>query len=104
VVEKLQSLHGVGPWTANLVARSALGYSDAVPIGDCHAPYVVTGALTGIEGDDDAMLAALEPFRPHRARVVVLLDRAQFARRGVSSVPRRRLPRVDPHRREPWKY
>ncbi len=104
VVEKLESLPGVGPWTANLVARSALGYTDAVPIGDCHAPYVVTGALTGEEGGDEAMLEALEPFRPHRARVVVLLDRAQFARRRTEGVPRRRLPRVDPHRREPWKY
>jgi 3-methyladenine DNA glycosylase/8-oxoguanine DNA glycosylase len=96
-IRRLQTLPGVGPWTANYVARGALGYADAVPIGDCHAAYLVTAALTGERGDDDAMLEALEPFRPHRARVVALVERAAFAR-GV------RLPRVDPHRREPWRH
>jgi 3-methyladenine DNA glycosylase/8-oxoguanine DNA glycosylase len=104
-VGKLQSLPGVGPWTANLVARTALGWSDAVPVADFHAHSVITHALTGVEGDDDAMLEALAPFRPHRARVVELVMQAQVAdvlpgRERLS----RRLPRIDPHRREPWKY
>lgn len=94
VVEKLMSLRGVGPWTANLVAGAALGWPDAVPIGDLHAPSFVTEALTGERGDDEAMLEALEPFRPHRARVVKLL-RYGLVRRGP-------LPRIDPHRRRPW--
>lgn len=103
--EKIQSLPGVGPWTANLVARNALAWSDAVPVGDLHAPYLVSGALTGEQGDDAAMLEALAPFRPHRARVVLLISQAQLA----DALPgferlRRRLPRIDPHRREPWKY
>ena len=103
--QKIQSLPGVGPWTANLVARGALAWSDAVPVGDFHAPYVVSGALTGEQGGDDAMLEALAPFRPHRARVVDLLMQAQFADvlPGFDRLARR-LPRVDPHRREPWKY
>ena len=46
-VEKLQSLRGVGPWTANAVARSGLGWVDAVPVGDFHAPYTITAALGG---------------------------------------------------------
>lgn len=104
VVEKLQSLPGVGPWTANLVTLRALGWADAVPVGDLHAPRVVTQALTGAAGDDAAMLEALEPFRPHRARVVTLLRAAEFARGGETGVPRRRLPRVDKHRREPSRY
>jgi 3-methyladenine DNA glycosylase/8-oxoguanine DNA glycosylase len=102
---KLESLPGVGPWTANLVARSALGWADAVPVRDCHAHYVITEALTGEQGDDDAMLEVLAPFRPHRARVVRLITQAQIA----DALPgfertRHRLPPIDPHRREPWKY
>ena len=103
--QKIQSLPGVGPWTANLVARNALAWSDAVPVGDFHAPYVVSGALSGEQGDDAAMLEALAPFRPHRARVVQLLMHALIkdALPGFERLARR-LPRVDPHRREPWKY
>jgi len=103
--QKIQSLPGVGPWTANLVARNALAWSDAVPVGDFHAPYVVSGALSGEQGDDAAMLEALAPFRPHRARVVQLLMHALIkdALPGFDRLARR-LPRVDPHRREPWKY
>lgn len=101
---KLQSLRGVGPWTANQVARQALGWADAVPIGDFHAPGFVTRALTGEEGGDAEMLAALEPFRPHRARVVILLERAFVRGIGIGGSRKWRPPRVDPHRREPWKY
>lgn len=104
VVEKLQSLRGVGPWTANAVARRALAWADAVPVGDFHAPFTVAAALGGRElvredrhEADQLMLEVLEPFRPHRARVVLLLER--YAAKG-----RRRLPRVDSHRREPWRY
>jgi 3-methyladenine DNA glycosylase/8-oxoguanine DNA glycosylase len=105
VVEKLQSLRGVGPWTANHVAREALGWSDAVPVGDLHAKTFVTAALTGEPGDDAAMLEALEPFRPHRARVVKLLERASGPRRDDAQSTRpRRVPKVDRHRREPWRY
>jgi 3-methyladenine DNA glycosylase/8-oxoguanine DNA glycosylase len=102
---KLESLPGVGPWTANLVARAALGWTDAVPVGDFHAPYLITEVLTGVQGDDDAMLAALAPFRPHRARVVELIMQGQIADvlPGFERL-RRPLPRIDPHRREPWKY
>ena len=34
---------------------------------------MVSYALTGVEGDDDAMLEALEPFAGHRQRVVRLV-------------------------------
>jgi 3-methyladenine DNA glycosylase/8-oxoguanine DNA glycosylase len=96
VVEKLTSLPGVGPWTANLAALHGLAWADAVPVGDLHAPRVVTKALLGEERDDAAMLEALEPFRPHRARAARLLMHTQ-ERTG----PR---PKIDPHRREPWKF
>ena len=106
-VEKLQSLRGVGPWTANEIARSGLGWADAVPVGDFHAPFAIAAAL-GAGADltrddpraaDAAMLEVLEPFRPHRARVALLLE-------GWATPGDRpwRLPRVDPHRREPWRW
>jgi 3-methyladenine DNA glycosylase/8-oxoguanine DNA glycosylase len=106
MLEKLQSLRGVGPWTANAVARSALGWADAVPVGDFHAPYTIAAALGGpsdLSRDDPraadaALLEVLEPFRPHRARVAVLLERP-------SAIGERwRPPRVDRHRRQPWRY
>jgi len=106
-IDKLQSLRGVGPWTANAVARSGLGWADAVPVGDFHAPYTITAALGGPEdlsrddprAADAAMLDVLEPFRPHRARVALLLER--YALPGDRPW---RPARVDPHRREPWRY
>jgi 3-methyladenine DNA glycosylase/8-oxoguanine DNA glycosylase len=102
---KLQSLPGIGPWTANIVARNGFGWADAVPVGDFHAPYTITAAF-GREGltredpkaADAALLEVLEPFRPHRARVALLLERHAIAEGGW------RPPRVDPHRREPWRY
>lgn len=104
-ITRIQSLPGVGPWTANLVARNAFAYEDAVPVGDFHAPSLVSGALTGEEGGDDEMLAALEIFRPHRARAVQVIMGAMIrdALPGFDRM-RRRLPRIDPHRREPWKF
>jgi 3-methyladenine DNA glycosylase/8-oxoguanine DNA glycosylase len=109
---KLQSLPGVGPWTANAVARDGLGWSDAVPVGDFHAPYTVSAAFgrddlsrDDPKGADAALLEVLEPFRPHRARVCLLLEGyALSAGRGLEGERRWRLPRVDPHRREPWRY
>ncbi|MBL8607030.1 MAG: DNA-3-methyladenine glycosylase 2 family protein [Myxococcales bacterium] len=97
VIDKLVSLRGIGPWTANLAVDRGMGYPDAVPVGDLHAPRIITRTLTGEDGGDDAtMLEALEPFRPHRARAARLVMRSAERDR-----PR---PRVDPHRREPWKY
>lgn len=99
---RLQSLPGVGPWTANHVAKNALGWADAVPVGDAHAHYTVTEALTGVQGDDEAMLRALDPPAP---------SRPGGARRGRGV--RRPRPAVGAqtsaaagqhHRREPWRY
>lgn len=107
-MQKLRSMPGVGPWTANRVARNALAYADAVPVGDLHAPRIVTAALQGRAAfgpdADEAMLAALEPFRPHRGRVVMLLDYAHFVRDAVPNLSPRERTRVDAHRRAPWRY
>jgi 3-methyladenine DNA glycosylase/8-oxoguanine DNA glycosylase len=102
-LEKIQSLPGVGPWTANAVAKKGFGWADAVPVGDFHAPFTITEALGGPSlrreqaAEADAhMLSLLDPFRPYRARVALLLELMQNRTY--------RLPKIDPHRREPWKY
>lgn len=70
----LVKLPGIGPWTAGHVLNAALGDADAVAVGDYHLPHLVTFAFTGApRGDDARMLELLEPFRPHRGRVVALL-------------------------------
>ena len=74
VARRLQSLPGIGPWTAAEVAQRALGDTDAVSVGDFHLPALVGWALVGRPVDDDGMLELLEPWRPHRYRVVRLLE------------------------------
>ncbi len=74
---RIQAIRGVGPWSAAWVGLQALGDADAVLVGDFHIPNTVAWALTGEpRGDDDRMLELLEPFRPHRGRVVRLLKAA----------------------------
>ena len=52
-------------------------FARAVPVGDFHLPSTVAYALAGEERADDArMLDLLEEFRPHRGRVVQLLNAA----------------------------
>lgn len=75
---RLTAVRGIGPWTAGHVAGVALGDPDAVPVGDFHLPNTVAWLLAGEPRADDArMLELLEPYRPHRRRVMLLL---RFAR------------------------
>ena len=74
---RITALRGVGPWSAAWVGLQALGDPDAVLVGDFHIPNTVAWALAGEpRADDDRMLELLEPFRPHRGRVVNLLKAA----------------------------
>ncbi|HEX6331648.1 MAG TPA: DNA-3-methyladenine glycosylase 2 family protein [Actinomycetota bacterium] len=71
---RLRFLRGIGPWTVAEVARTALGDADAVSVGDYHMPNIVSWALAREpRGSDERMLELLEPYRPHRGRVYVLL-------------------------------
>lgn len=71
---RLLAFKGIGPWTASIVRGSVFGDPDAVVVGDYNLPNAVAWALAGEARADDArMLELLEPFRPHRARVVALL-------------------------------
>jgi len=71
----LRGISGVGAWTAAEVTFRALGDSDAVSVGDFHLKNLVAFALTGApRGTDEQMVALLEPWRSHRARVIRLLE------------------------------
>ncbi len=83
---RLRFIPGVGPWTTALVAASAAGDPDAVPVGDLHLPGIVCFTLTGEVGDDDRMLDLLAPYEGHRGRVARLILLG-----GVA--PPRRAPR-----------
>jgi len=76
---RMRALRGIGPWTVAEVARIALGDADAVSVGDAHVPHVVSWALAREpRGSDERMLELLEPFRPHRGRVQLLLETANI--------------------------
>jgi len=93
VYRALLAVPGIGRWTAAEVGSRALGDADALPIGDYHLP-----ALAGIALGDGRKLPEaeveefFEPWRPHRFRVVRLLELAPSVR-----IPRRgpRLTRQD---------
>jgi 3-methyladenine DNA glycosylase/8-oxoguanine DNA glycosylase len=70
----LRAVPGIGPWTAAEIAQRALGDADAVSVGDLHLPRLVGWALAGRPFDDDAMLAELAPYTPHRHRAVRLVE------------------------------
>jgi 3-methyladenine DNA glycosylase/8-oxoguanine DNA glycosylase len=70
---RLQSLAGVGRWTAAEVTQRSHGDPDSVSVGDYHLAAQVGWALTGSPVDDDGMLELLEPFLGHRQRVVRLI-------------------------------
>lgn len=84
----LEVLRGIGPWTSGVVASSALGDADAVPLGDYHLPNVVAWNLAGEPRADDArMMELLEPYTGQRGRVVRLL-------KGGGKAPPRYGPRL----------
>ncbi len=70
----LQRYSGVGPWTVAKTLMVSHGDPDQVEVGDFHLKHIVVHHLTGRpRGTDEEMLDLLEPFRPHRGRVVRLL-------------------------------
>lgn len=73
-LRRLQVVPGIGIWTAAETMQRAIGDPDAVSVGDYHVPSLVGWALIGERVDDERMLELLEPFRPHRQRVVRLIE------------------------------
>ncbi len=87
--DALTSLPGVGIWTAAETAQRAFGDADALSVGDYHVPKMIGWTLLGRPVTDEVMVELLEPMRPHRHRVVRLLEAS-----GLAYEPRRgaRLP------------
>jgi 3-methyladenine DNA glycosylase/8-oxoguanine DNA glycosylase len=90
--DALTSLPGVGVWTAAETAQRAFGDPDALSVGDYHIPKMIGWTLLGRPIVDADMVELLEPMRPHRHRVVRLLEAS-----GLAYEPRRgaRLPIQD---------
>jgi len=88
VYRLMLALPGVGPWTAAQVGHRALGDADALPIGDYHLAAMTGWALAGTTIQDDDVEEFYEPWRPHRYRVVRLLELTP------GSMPPRHGPRM----------
>ena len=74
---RLAALAGIGEWTVSEVSQTALGDGDAVSVGDYHLKNAASWALAGeLRGTDERMVDLLEPFRPHRGRVLRLIAAA----------------------------
>jgi len=72
---RLAELPGINAGTAARVAQVALGDVDAVRVGDPLLAQAVTWMLTGeASSGDERMLEVLEPFAPHRGRVIRLVE------------------------------
>ncbi|MFJ2631548.1 DNA-3-methyladenine glycosylase family protein [Streptomyces sp. NPDC087422] len=88
---RLQTVPGIGPWTAAETLQRSHGAADAVTVGDLHLPHRVGYALTGERrSSDEVMLGLLAPYagQRHRAARLILLN---------SPAPPRRAPRLAPN-------
>jgi 3-methyladenine DNA glycosylase/8-oxoguanine DNA glycosylase len=89
---RLQTVSGIGPWTAAETLQRSHGAPDAVTVGDLHLPHHVGYALAGEErSDDEAMLRLLEPYagQRHRATRLILIGTHGPPRRGPRLAPAR---------------
>jgi 3-methyladenine DNA glycosylase/8-oxoguanine DNA glycosylase len=70
----LGSFDGIGEWSVAKTLEVSHGDPDQVAVGDFHFKHIVVHHLTGRDrGTDEEMLELLEPYRPHRGRVIRLL-------------------------------
>lgn len=70
----MQAVPGIAEWTTAKTLEVSHGDPDQVAVGDFHFKNIVVHHLTGRDrGTDEEMLGLLEPFRPHRGRVIRLL-------------------------------
>ena len=74
VLARLQSIKGIGPWTADIYLLMAMGRADAWPKGDL-ALQVAAQSLLGLEGRPAPreMERLSIPWQPHRAAAAHLL-------------------------------
>lgn len=90
---RMRAVPGLGPWTVNGVARSALGDPDAITVGDYWISHTVCSYFTGrARGSDEEMLALVERWAGQRGRVerLIHLSGHRVQRFG----PGRKTPRI----------
>jgi 3-methyladenine DNA glycosylase/8-oxoguanine DNA glycosylase len=88
---RLMAVPGVGAWTATCIATHTWGDADTVVVGDVGIPAMVAWVLAGERtASDERLVELLDPYRPHRGRVVRLVMTA-----GVK--PPRRAPHRPPN-------
>ncbi len=75
---KMQTIPGIGIWTAAEVVQRTHGCPDSISVGDYHLAAYVGAALTGRRTDDAGMLKLLAPWAGHRQRVVRMLGLSGF--------------------------
>ncbi len=75
---KLQTIPGIGVWTAAEVVQRTHGCPDSISVGDYHLASYVGYALLGRKIDDAGMLELLEPWRGQRQRLVRMLYLSGF--------------------------
>jgi 3-methyladenine DNA glycosylase/8-oxoguanine DNA glycosylase len=91
----LQSLQGIGRWSAAKTLEVSHGDPDQVAVGDFHFKHIVVHHMTGrARGTDEEMLELLEPFRPHRGRVIRLLHHLGHEPKFGPGVRRRDITRM----------
>ncbi|QMS55450.1 DNA-3-methyladenine glycosylase [Kocuria varians] len=73
VRQALQSIDGIGPWTAAEITQCTHADPDGVSVYDYHLADYVCWFFDGAPGSDARMLELLEPWRGHRQRVVRLI-------------------------------
>lgn len=92
IYRMLESLPGVGPWTAAQVGQRAMGDADALSVGDYHLAELLGHPLAGRRLAETEVEPFMEPWRPHRFRVERLLELS----------PHLRAPRRAPRLARPW--
>jgi DNA-3-methyladenine glycosylase II len=85
VLERLQSIHGIGPWTAQIYLLMALNRSDGWPAEDL-ALQMAAQDLYGLPGRPSpaAMRRMAEAWRPWRGAAAHLLWRHYRELRGIA--------------------
>ena len=90
---RMRSVPGLGPWTVNGVARTALGDPDAIIVGDYWISHTICSWFTGRpRGSDEEMLALVERWAGQRGRVERLIHLS--GHRVQRFAPGRKTPRI----------
>lgn len=91
----LESFPGIARWTTAKTLEVSHGDPDQVAVGDFHFKHIVAHHLTGRDrGTDEEMLELLEPFRPHRGRVIRLLHTLGHEPKFGPRMPARDITRM----------